>query len=125
MSLNVLVVDDQDINRLLINEILTEMTDFCTVFKANGAVETSEQLKIHTIDVIILDVLMPEIDGFEVADKLKTEESTKDIPIIFLTAIFKDEMFINKGFELGAVDYMTKPVNPTLLINKLSEFNRA
>jgi|SaaInl8_200m_RNA_FD_contig_81_798746_length_558_multi_2_in_0_out_0_1 two-component system, sensor histidine kinase and response regulator len=124
MSLNVLVVDDQDTNRFLIQEILTEMTDFCTVYQADSGKSCFKLLETQAIDLILLDILMPEMDGFEVAAQLKADEKNKDIPIIFLTAIFKDEMFVNKGFDIGAVDYMTKPVNPALLIEKITTFNK-
>jgi len=62
---------------------------------------------------------MPQMDGFETAKYLKTNPKTKEIPIIFLTAAFREEEFQKKGFELGAVDYLTKPINNHLLLNKL------
>jgi DNA-binding response OmpR family regulator len=59
-------------------------------------------------DLILLDIMMPEMDGFEVCQQLKSQEKTRDIPIIFLTALV-DSLDKAKGFELGAVDYITKP----------------
>ena len=76
------------------------------------------------IDLIILDVQMPEMDGFQTASFLKVRKKTRDIPIIFLTAAFKTEEFQQKGYEVGAVDYLLKPIDDTQLINKISTYFR-
>jgi CheY-like chemotaxis protein len=76
------------------------------------------------IDLIILDVQMPEMDGFETASMLKLRKRTRDIPIIFLTAAFKSEEFQQRGFAVGAVDYLLKPIDDNLLINKISTYFR-
>ena len=65
---------------------------------------------------------MPHIDGFELSKKLHLSSKTKDIPIIFLTAVLKEEEFIHKGYELGAVDYLIKPVEKYQIINKIKMY---
>ena len=74
--------------------------------------------------VIILDVQMPEMDGFQTASLLKLRKRTRDVPIIFLTAAFKSEEFQQRGFAVGAVDYLLKPIDDNLLINKISTYFR-
>jgi len=69
-------------------------------------------------------VQMPELDGFQTASMLKIRRKTRDIPIIFLTAAFKSEEFQQKGYEVGAVDYLTKPIDDNQLINKISTYFR-
>jgi PAS domain S-box-containing protein len=81
-------------------------------------------LEHRDIDLIILDVQMPEMDGFQTASLLKLRKRTRDIPIIFLTAAFKSEEFQQRGFAVGAVDYLLKPIDDNLLINKISTYFR-
>ncbi|MGD2089650.1 MAG: response regulator [Candidatus Aminicenantes bacterium] len=89
----------------------------------NISVATSGEQALNMMDkilpdLILLDVVMPGIDGFKVCKKLKTSEKTKDIPIIFLTAKTQTEDIV-KGFELGAVDYVTKPFNKEELLARV------
>jgi len=90
------------------------------------AAESGEEalLKIlkKSYSLIILDVQMPGMDGFEVAEALAGSSRTKDIPVIFLSAINKEKKYISRGYETGAVDYVTKPVDPDLLILKVKTF---
>jgi PAS domain S-box-containing protein len=76
------------------------------------------------IDLIVLDVQMPEMDGFQTASMLKIRKKTRDIPVIFLTAAFKTQEFQEKGFAVGAADYLLKPIDDNLLINKISTYFR-
>jgi len=76
------------------------------------------------IDLIILDIQMPDMDGFQTASMLKIRAKTRNIPIIFLTAAFKTEEFQQKGYEVGAVDYLLKPIDDNQLINKISTYFR-
>ena len=87
----------------------------------------SEALKIlekENISLIILDIKMPGIDGWEVAETMKSIEKLKNIPILFITAEYLSDEFIQKGFEIGAVDYITKPVEPFILQCKVDVFLR-
>src|SRR5262249_31016569 len=79
-------------------------------------------LLVHEVAVILLDVQMPELDGFETAALIKQREKTRLIPIIFLTAISTDEQHVFRGYSSGAVDYLTKPFDPDVLRSKVSIF---
>lgn len=112
----VLVVDDAPQNIKLMAELLR---DQYAVQVANGG---ERALKLATSDnppdLILLDVMMPEMDGYEVMRRLKASESTRDIPVIFLTA--KQEVDDETlGMELGAVDYLTKPISPALTLARI------
>jgi DNA-binding response OmpR family regulator len=102
----ILVVDDNPDTLLIVEKILKQ-AGYSVTCKESGK-ETLEAAKSVNFDLILLDIGMPEMDGFEVFRQLKKDPTTKDIPVIFLT--IKDEFnYIKKGFELGAADYLTKP----------------
>ncbi len=107
----ILAVDDAPANIDVVKGALAE--DYFVQAAVNGmmALKIIEKKKP---DLILLDIMMPEMDGYEVCQRVKAEEKTRDIPIIFLTAMSKD-MEEAKGLNLGAVDYITKPFNPDLL----------
>lgn len=90
----------------------------------NIIIHHKQVLKNEDIGLIMLDVQMPEMDGFEVAKILKANSKTKDIAIIFVTAISKDEQYILKGFEEGAVDYLQKPLDINITRAKVNVFER-
>ena len=116
---NILCVDD-NANNLFTLRALLETSDYINVIEALSAQEGFNQLLKEPIDLILLDVQMPEMNGFEFAKLVKSNKKTKNIPIIFVTAVFKSEEFIKEGFELGAVDYLTKPIDDNQLLNKIS-----
>lgn len=103
----ILVVDDQPNNLKVIANVLN---DEYKLFVANSGKNALLVLESEEPNLILLDVMMPEMNGFDVCEKIKQNERTKDIPIIFLTAK-ADIEDIQKGFEVGAVDYITKPFN--------------
>jgi two-component system, sensor histidine kinase and response regulator len=104
----VLVVDDLESHLKAIgNTLLNSGFEVALAFNGKRAIEIA---KNSIPDLILLDIVMPEIDGYEVCRQLKADENTKEIPIIFLTSQ-KDSEFIVKGFQLGAVDYIVKPAN--------------
>ncbi|MGM0534184.1 MAG: response regulator [Campylobacterota bacterium] len=109
-ELTILVVDDTKENI----HILVESLDDYDIAVAKDGKSALEIVREETIDLILLDVMMPEMDGYEVCARLKEDETTKDIPVIFLTAKVDIEDEI-KGLRLGAVDYISKPFNPTLV----------
>jgi CheY-like chemotaxis protein len=111
----ILVVDDNELNLNVLSEILI---DFDLIVSLNG--ETAlEVVKKEPIDLILLDIMMPGLDGFEICRRLKRDPKTDKIPIIFLTA--KGEAKdIRKAFELGAVDYVTKPFNAIELSSRIT-----
>ena len=112
-NFNVLIVDDVVENIQVAMNVLRE-ENYNLSFALNGE-EALSLIKETNFDLILLDIMMPIMDGFAVCKSLKSDEFTKDIPVIFLTAKTDIES-ISKGFELGAVDYITKPFNPDELI---------
>ncbi len=118
----ILIVDDRPENILPLKKIL-ELHDFKTDSATSGEEALKKILK-HTYSLIILDVQMPDMDGFEVAETIAGFSKVKHTPILFLSAVNKEKKFIEKGFESGAVDYLTKPVDPDILIMKVRTFIR-
>ncbi len=92
--------------------------------RTSGQAALDIALKDPRIDLIVLDVQMPEMDGFQTASMLKVRQKTRDIPIIFLTAAYKTDEFQQKGYEVGAADYLLKPIDDNQLINKISTYLR-
>ncbi len=117
---NVLIVDDRPENLLALEAIL-ESLDLNTV-KANSGQEALWVLLQREFALIILDVQMPEMDGFETAELIRKIEETKYTPIIFVTAISKEQKNIFKGYETGAVDYLFKPIETDILKSKVRVF---
>lgn len=114
----ILIVDDKTSNILVLENLLANKDRLLL-----NATSGKEALKItlnKDIDLIILDVKMPDMDGFEVAQILKLNKRTRDIPIIFASAEMKEHNSILKGFEEGAVDYLFKPLDPDLVKAKVS-----
>jgi len=111
----VLIVDDTETNIDLLLELLTDDYDIVVALNGPSALEIASEEKI---DLILLDIMMPEMNGFEVCTLLKMKENTKDIPIIFLTAK-NDEDTIEKAYEVGGVDYISKPFKPRELLVRI------
>jgi PAS domain S-box-containing protein len=119
-----LAVDDNEHNLFTLRSLINQHMDV-EILEARGGAEALEIAQAQPdIDLIILDVQMPEVDGFETAQMLKLRKKTRDIPIIFLTAAFKTEEFQRKGYDVGAVDYLLKPIDDNQLINKISTYFR-
>lgn len=117
LSYNILIVDDVSDNIKVAMNILKE-DNYNFSFAMNGN-EAIEIVKSKKFDLILLDIMMPELNGFGVIKTLKNDSLTKDIPIIFLTAK-ADIDSITEGFRLGAVDYITKPFHSSELISRVS-----
>ncbi|MBU1863066.1 MAG: diguanylate cyclase [Candidatus Omnitrophica bacterium] len=113
----ILAVDDQEDNLELLSQIL-EDEDYNVAVARNGK-EALEKAGSELPDVILLDINMPEMDGYEVCNRLKQNEKTKDIPVIFLTANTAEQSVV-KGLDLGAYDYVTKPFNEKELLARIS-----
>jgi C4-dicarboxylate-specific signal transduction histidine kinase len=118
-NLTILAVDDVEANRVSLQYLLDEYLENTDLILATCGEEALKITYTQNIDIIILDIQMPGMDGFETAKYLKSNPKTKDIPIIFLTAAFKEEEFQQKGFQIGAIDYLTKPIDNHQLINKI------
>ncbi|MBF0101200.1 MAG: response regulator [Desulfobacterales bacterium] len=108
---SILVVDDTEANIDVLVEILGDMYDVCVAMNGYSALE---EVQTNLPDLILLDIMMPGIDGYEVCRRLKSDVKTRHIPVIFITALgeVKDETL---GLELGAVDYITKPISPPIV----------
>ncbi len=119
-----LAVDDNEHNLFTLRALVQEHMDV-EILEARGGAEALEIAQANPdIDLIILDVQMPEVDGFETAQMLKLRKKTRDIPIIFLTAAFKTGEFQRKGYAVGAVDYLLKPIDDNQFLNKISTYFR-
>jgi len=120
-DIKILVVDDRDDNLFSIEAILEK--DNYEIIKANsGRAALKILLQQHDFSLILMDVQMPDMNGFETATIIYEREKLKDIPIIFITAHNYDEDIIFKGYRMGGVDYIYKPINPELLRVKVAVF---
>ncbi len=116
----ILIVDDRQ-DQLLFLEILLKNID-ANIIKAYSAMEALEKTEGEDLALAIVDVMMPTMNGYELASKLNAERPKEKIPIIFLTAYYTSEDQINTGYESGAVDYIIKPFNDKLLKSKIKVF---
>lgn len=105
-----LVVDDQAVNIRLIYDLFK---DDCDLFMARDGAKALEQARAIMPDLILLDVMLPDINGYEICEMLKRDPATEHIPIIFITANITEEDEAT-GFNMGAVDFIRKPINPVI-----------
>lgn len=118
----ILIVDDKSENLISLRTFL-EQSGF-EVDEASSGEEALRKILNTVYSLIILDVQMPGMDGFEVAEIITGYNKAKDTPILFLSAVNIDKQFITKGYLTGAVDYITKPFDPDILLLKVKTFNR-
>lgn len=111
-SAKILIVDDTPVNVQILNDTLQH--EFKTYFALNGQ-EALQQAASIAPDLILLDIMMPGMDGFEVCRRLKEDEAMRNIPVIFITAL-EQAAEESRGLKLGAADYITKPFNPELVL---------
>jgi hemerythrin-like metal-binding protein len=113
---SILLVEDEEINILILEEVL-KTNNYGVIVAKNGN-EGIEKAIEFVPDLILLDIVMPEMDGYEVCMRLKDNPLTRDIPIIFVTAKI-EEVNEELGLEFGAVDYIKKPINPTIVLSRV------
>ncbi|MBF0458142.1 MAG: response regulator [Nitrospirae bacterium] len=118
---NILIVDDRPENLLVLETILTQLPDV-NIVKALSGKDALWSVLRDDVALVILDVQMPEMDGFETAALIRSNNKTKEIPIIFISAVSTDEKYIFKGYVAGAVDYLVKPINDEILKSKVNAF---
>jgi signal transduction histidine kinase len=118
----ILIVDDNQENIFSLKALLT-LHNF-EVETATSGEEALRKILTQSYALIILDVQMPEMDGFEVADAISGYSKSRDIPIIFLSAINTHKKFVARGYTSGGIDYVTKPVDPDILLLKIKTFYR-
>ena len=119
-----LIVDDNKNNLFALHTLVQKHMDVEVLEATSGQMALDIALSTPDLDLIVLDIQMPVMDGFQTASMLKIRKKTKDIPIIFLTAAFKTDEFQKKGYDVGAVDYLLKPIDDNQLINKISTYFR-
>ena len=115
----ILLVDDDERNLLALSEVLDEVAEVVCVTSGGDALRT---LLTTDFAVILLDVFMPGMDGYETASLIRERQQTARIPIIFLSAVNKETEHLMKGYAMGAVDYVFKPVHPMMLKSKVGVF---
>ncbi len=114
---NILIVDDNPTNLAVIVDYLEDSG--LTILVSQDGESSLKRAKYAKPSIILLDVLMPGIDGYETCRRLKSNSQTKDIPVIFMTALSATEDKV-KGFEVGAVDYVTKPIQPEEVLARIN-----
>jgi two-component system, sporulation sensor kinase E len=110
---NVLVVDDKRANLIALEAVLGEAHNL--VFAQSGEEAIATLQRRRDVDLILMDVQMPGLDGFETAQLIKRTDGCAEIPIIFVTAIFTEDPWIRRGYEVGGIDYFGKPFDPEIL----------
>lgn len=120
MKQKILIVDDEPANLVSLEAVLEE--EGRELVKAHSGPEALKLLLREDISLVLLDVQMPEMDGFEVAELMRRRQDTQTIPIIFVTAISKEDQYVFKGYQVGAVDYLFKPLDPVILKSKVDFF---
>lgn len=116
----ILLVDDRWENLLATEKVLRPLE--AEIFKASSGNEALSLVLRHHFAIVLLDVQMPEMDGFETAVLMQEHESMAGVPIIFVTAISKEEKYASQAAEIGAVDYIFKPINPDILKSKVKVY---
>lgn len=117
---NILLVDDRPENLIALEAILEGPAR--TLVSVNSGNAALHALLKDDFALVLLDVQMPEMDGFEVAELMRQSQSAKTVPIIFVTAINKEQKYVFKGYEKGAVDYLFKPLDPYIITSKVNFF---
>jgi len=116
----ILVVDDKPANQLAMAAVLEDEYELLFADSGPGAIRLV-QLRAD-LDVILMDVHMPDMDGFETASRIKHMPERAGIPIIFVTAVYTDDPFVKRGYEAGGIDYFSKPFDPQILRMKVAAY---
>ncbi len=116
----ILIVDDIEANLISLERVLAGLQ--VTVIRASSGNDALIAILNHDFALAIIDVQMPVMDGYELAEYIRGEKKTESLPVIFLSAVYSDEYHVFRGYESGAVDFMTKPFNPYYLIRKVEIF---
>jgi PAS domain S-box-containing protein len=116
----ILIVDDRKANLVALRQVLSAVdAEIVEATSGNQALATT---LAHNFSLAILDVQMPGMDGYELAALLRGDAKTADLPVIFMTAVYGEELDVFKGYEAGAVDYIVKPYKPAVLLAKVRVF---
>ncbi len=120
VKVNILIVDDKANNLIALEESFSGVN--ATFIKATSGNDALREVLKHDFALAILDVQMPEMDGYELAQLIRNRKQTSKLPIIFLSAIYSDDFHVFKGYDSGAVDFITKPFLPEILAGKIRFF---
>lgn len=119
-KVSILLVDDRPENLLALSAVLDSLNQ--NLVQANSGSEALRHLLNHDFAMILLDVQMPEMDGFETASLIRSRKRSQHTPIIFITGLNQNEAHMFRGYSLGAVDYVLKPFEPEILKLKVAVF---
>lgn len=117
---SVLVVDDTPANLVAMRALLVRLG--VEIVEATSGLEALELARARTFAVALIDVQMPNMDGFELAKRLRDLPECKELPIVFVTAIHRDERYVREGYATGAADYLTKPLDPDVVVARVRAF---
>src|SRR5204862_3625040 len=118
--INILIVDDEPKNLTVLQSILDDPS--YRLVRAESADQALLALVVEEFALLILDIRMPGMTGFELAQMIKDRKKTAQVPIIFLTAYYNEDQHVLEGYDAGAVDYLHKPVNPAVFRSKVAVF---
>ncbi|MCU0822575.1 MAG: hybrid sensor histidine kinase/response regulator [Spirochaetes bacterium] len=116
----ILIVDDKIENLVALEKILDDID--AELIRAKSGNEALEKVLEHDFSLALIDVQMPEMDGFETVELMRQDDKTRLLPVIFISAIYSEEQYLIKGIETGAVDFITKPIIPKILKGKVRIF---
>ncbi|HQJ75775.1 MAG TPA: response regulator [Bacteroidota bacterium] len=119
-KIKILVVDDDPQIRRLIKVTLQSKFNF-EILEAENGLAALQKIEIEKPFLVMLDIMMPELNGIELIEKLKANEETKDVPIIICSAV-NDRSKVIELFNKGVADYIVKPINPIILSNKITQY---
>jgi len=118
---NILIVDDKETHLYTLKVLLQKLNNIQIIEALSGEEALRKAIK-YEFDLAIVDIQMPEMDGYELAQIMRGDKATKEIPIIFVSAIYSKDFHIFKGYSFGAVDFITKPYKPEILLSKVKVF---
>ena len=118
-NFTVLLIDDIEENIFALKLLIEDQFSNINILTALNSQHALLQIMKHEVDLILSDVQMPDIDGFELIEYLHNIEQTKDIPIILISAIYNDDRYAKKAYGMGAIEYISKPIDNELLCSKL------
>jgi len=122
--LKILIVDDNKNNLLSLQGLIEEFINDVQVIAADSGVAALNIVMKQPVDLVIMDIQMPGMDGFETAQMMRSWKKMEQIPIVFLTAAYKSTEFEQRGFAVGAADYLTKPIDTAQLISRINSYLR-
>jgi len=122
-KIEVAIADDHSLMRNALAKLINTFEGYSVIMEADNGKDLRAKIMKHVIpDIVLLDVNMPEMDGFETASLIRQRDKSRHTPIIFLTALGRSEEALFKGYDIGAVDYLVKPILPSILKSKVAVF---